>query len=556
MSIKKQDSNLPDYALVERQEMLIGCGYGDEVMRRPQIGVVSSWGEVNPAAILLDKVAASIKAGIWAAGGTPREFVISSICTSMAGNDRYHLPHRDLVAGYIETVAMTNLLDGLVFLPVCDDVIPGHLMAAARLNLPALIVTGGYMQLNRHQGERIDPLDVAPKYFRQFKEGQLEKVDFQWIRDKGCAGIGSCPVMGTANTMSAMAEALGMSLTGNAALPGAGSRLQRMAFEAGRTVLTLLGQGVKPADVMTPEAFDNAIRVLMAIGGSTNAVLHLQAIAAELDLEIEPERFNRLSQSTPFICDVTPSGTGGNFLSDLDEAGGIATVMRELQPLLDTEVMTVTGRPLAQNLAAAPPADGNVVRSLEAPLAKEGGLVFLKGNLAPNGALVKKAAVPPSMLQHKGPARIFADEESACEALIANQIAAGSVVVVRFVGPKGDPGMRLLQRFLWILSAKGLHEKIAFITDGRFSGTNKGCAVAHIGPEAYEGGPLAIVEDGDMIEIDIISEKINLLLSGGEIQRRLRQWSPPESRVNRGYLAIYSRLAKSADRGAALDYSI
>ncbi len=556
MSIKKQDSNLPDYALVERQEMLIGCGYGDEVMRRPQIGVVSSWGEVNPAAILLDKVAASIKAGIWAAGGTPREFVISSICTSMAGNDRYHLPHRDLVAGYIETVAMTNLLDGLVFLPVCDDVIPGHLMAAARLNLPAVVVTGGYMQLNRHRGERIDPLDVAPKYFRQFKEGQLEKTDFQWIRDKGCAGIGSCPVMGTANTMSAMAEALGMSLTGNAALPGAGSRLQRMAFEAGRTVLTLLGQGVKPADVMTMEAFDNAIRVLMAIGGSTNAVLHLQAIAAELDLEIEPERFNRLSQSTPFICDVTPSGTGGNFLSDLDEAGGIAAVMRELQPLLDTEVMTVTGRPLAQNLAAAPPADGNVVRSLEAPLAKEGGLVFLKGNLAPNGALVKKAAVPPSMLQHKGPARIFADEESACEALIANQIAAGSVVVVRFVGPKGDPGMRLLQRFLWILSAKGLHEKIAFITDGRFSGTNKGCAVAHIGPEAYEGGPLAIVQDGDLIEIDIIGEKINLLLSGEEIQRRLHQWSPPESRVNRGYLAIYSRLAKSADRGAALDYSI
>jgi len=344
MNIKKRDSDLPDYALVERQEMMMGCGHNEEALRRPQIGVVSSWGEVNPAAIHLDKVAASVKAGIWSAGGTPREFVISSICTSMAGNDRYHLPHRDLVAGYIETVAMTNLLDGLVFVPVCDDVIPGHLMAAARLNLPAVVVTGGYMQLNRFRGQPIDPLDVAPKHFREFKEGKLAQADFQRIRNQGCAGIGACPVMGTANTMAAMAEALGMSLTGNATVPGADSRLNRLAFDAGHRVMSLLEKGIAPSDVMPLEAFDNAIRVLMAIGGSTNAVLHLQAIAAEFGFDIEPDRFNRLSQSTPFICDITPSGPGENFLQNLDEAGGIAAVMQTLQPLLNRDVLTVTGR--------------------------------------------------------------------------------------------------------------------------------------------------------------------------------------------------------------------
>ena len=554
MNIKKRDSDLPDYALVERQEMMMGCGHNEEALRRPQIGVVSSWGEVNPAAIHLDKVAASVKAGIWSAGGTPREFVISSICTSMAGNDRYHLPHRDLVAGYIETVAMTNLLDGLVFVPVCDDVIPGHLMAAARLNLPAVVVTGGYMQLNRFRGQPIDPLDVAPKHFRKFKEGKLAQADFQRIRNQGCAGIGACPVMGTANTMAAMAEALGMSLTGNATVPGADSRLHRLAFEAGHRVMTLLEKGITPSDVMPLEAFDNAIRVLMAIGGSTNAVLHLQAIAAEFGFDIEPDRFNRLSQSTPFICDITPSGPGENFLQNLDEAGGIAAVMQTLQPLLNRDVLTVTGRTMGENMQTIPEGDRKIIRSLKTPLDEAGGLVFLKGNLAPNGALIKQAAVPACMLHHKGPACIFSDEESACEALMKDDIPSGSVVVVRFVGPKGDPGMRLLQRFLWLLAAKDMQDKIAFITDGRFSGTNKGCAVGHIGPEAAEGGPLAVVADGDLIEINIKQESIRLLIPQQELAERIRRWSPPEVKVNRGYLRIYSRLAKSADRGAALNY--
>ena len=554
MSIKKRDSKLPDYALVERQEMMIGCGHGDEALNRPQIGVVSSWGEINPASINLDKVVQMVKAGVWAAGGTPREFVISSICTSMAGHDNYHLPHRDLVAGYIETVAMTNLFDAMVFLPVCDDVIPAHLMAAARLDLPAIVVTGGYMQLNRFKGQSIDPLDVAAKHYQAFKAGDLTEVEFCEVKDKGCPGTGACPVMGTANTMAALAEALGMTLPGNASVPGADSRLQRMAFQAGQQAMRLLKQGFNPSRVLTPAAFDNAIRVLMAIGGSTNGVLHLQAIAAELDLEIKPERFNELSRSTPFICDVYPSGASGHFMADLDEAGGITGVMKALQPLLDSEVLTVTGHPLKHNLEAANVANANVIHSLENPLEKEGGLIFLTGNLAPNGALIKKAAVPPPMQQHTGPAVIFADEESACQALIEDRLTPGSVVVIRYVGPKGDPGMRLLQRFLWQLSAKGLQDRIALITDGRFSGTNKGCAVGHIGPEAAEGGPLAVVADGDQIEIDILKAQINLLISESELKKRLEVWAPPAQKVKKGYLAIYSKMAKSADRGAALDY--
>jgi dihydroxy-acid dehydratase len=554
MKVKKKDSHLPDYALIERQEMMRGVGYGDKAIEQLQIGVVSSWGEINPAAVHLDRVVEAVKAGVWAAGGSPREFVISSICTSMAGNDNYHLPHRDLVASYIETVALTNLFDGLVFVPVCDDVIPGHLMAAARLNIPSVVVTGGYMQLNRYKGEVLDPLDVAPKYYAEFKEGKISADEFCRIKDRGCPGIGACPVMGTANTMAAMVEALGMSLPSNASLPGSDSRLLRVAFNAGQQAVQLQKKGIKPTDVMTFDAFKNAIRVLMATGGSTNAVLHLQAIASELDLEIVPETFNKLSKETPFICDIAPSGPGEYFLQDFDEAGGIPSVLKELQPLLATNVLTVTGSSLGENLQQAQIGDRKVIYALDNPLAKEGGLIFLRGNLSPEGALVKKAAVPAEMFQHRGSAKIFPSEEAACDALIANEISAGEIVVVRYVGPKGDPGMRLLQRFLWLLAAKGLQDKIAFITDGRFSGTNKGCAVAHIAPEAADGGPLAVVRDGDIIEIDIPNEKLNIDISAEELKKRLAAWQPPPKKVEKGYLVVYSKFAKSADKGAALNY--
>lgn len=552
--MKKQDSQLPDYALAERQEMMRGLGYGDEAIERFQIGVVSSWGEMNPASIHLDRVVGAVKSGIWAAGGTPREFVISSICTSMAGNDNYHLPHRDLVAGYIETVSKTNLLDGLVFVPVCDDVIPAHLMAAARLDLPSIVVTGGYMQLNSYQGAELDPLDIAPKFYQKHKNGLIDDLEFEYIRHLGCPGMGACPVMGTANTMAAMAEALGMSLPGNTATPGADSRLLRIAFRAGEQALRLLHQALKPSDIMTIDAFWNAIRALMATGGSTNAVLHLEAIAAELDLEISSDTVNAISRETPFICDISPSGPSGRYMRDLDEAGGIPAVLKELEPLVAGDVLTVTGKSLQENLNHVVNRNPQLIRPMDNPLAPDGGLIFLKGSLSPQGALIKKSAVPAEMFYHKGPAKLFSNEETACNALVADDIFPGDVVIVRYMGPKGDPGMRLLQRFLWLLAARDMQDKIAFITDGRFSGTNKGCAVAHVTPEAAVGGPLAVVQDGDMVEIDIPKHKLELLISSEELSDRLSKWAPPKTGVRKGYLSIYARLAKSAENGAALDY--
>ena len=552
MSYRKKDADLPEFAKVERDEMLRGVGLGREGIRRPQIGVVSSWGEVNPGSVHLDKITQSVKNGIWAAGGTPREFVISSICTSMAGHDNYHLPHRDLVASYIETVAMTNLFDAMVFVPVCDDVVPGHLMALARIDIPSIVVTGGYMSVNRHRGKPIDPLTVANKHFTDFKEGRTDRREFAQIQDRGCKGTGACPVMGTANTMASLTEALGLSLPGTAATPGADSRLQRIAFAAGRRVMDLLEDDVRPSQILTEEAFANAIRVLMATGGSTNGVLHLQSIAAELDMDLPPALFNRIGESTPFICGIAPNGPG--MMQDLDEAGGITSVMKELEPLLETGVMTVTGQPLAATLEEARGGDGEIIRSLDNPLAPEGGLMFLEGSLAPEGALVKKSAVPASMHRFRGPARIFATEDEASTALVAGDIEPGTVVIVRGIGPAGDPGMRLLQRFLWMSAARGMMDQIAFLTDGRFSGTNKGCAVAHISPEAAVGGPLALVEDGDPIEIDIPEARLDLLVEEGELERRRAAWSRPEPRVRKGYLALYSKMADSTSRGASLKY--
>jgi len=552
MSFKKKDADLPDFARVEREEMLRGVGLGREAIRRPQIGVVSSWGEVNPGSVHLDKITEFVKNGIWAAGGTPREFVISSICTSMAGHDNYHLPHRDLVAGYIETVAMTNLFDAMVYVPVCDDVVPGHLMALARIDIPSVVVTGGYMSVNRHRGKPIDPLTVANKHFNDFKEGRTTKQEFGQIQDRGCKGTGACPVMGTANTMAVMTEALGLSLPGTAATPGADSRLQRVAFAAGQRVMDLLMDDIRPSQILTEQAFSNAIRVLMATGGSTNGVLHLQSIAAELDMDLSPKLFNRVSQSTPFICGIAPNGPG--MMQDLDEAGGVPAVLKELESLLDTDVMTVTGQPLSETLKVASGGDGKIIRSIDDPLAAEGGLMFLEGSLAPEGALVKKSAVPESMQQFKGPACLFETEDDASEALITDKIKPGSVVIVRGIGPAGDPGMRLLQRFLWMSAAKGMMDKIAFLTDGRFSGTNKGCAVAHISPEAATGGPLALVENGDIIEIDIPNARLDLHVDEEVLANRRALWSAPEQKIKKGYLSIYSKMADSTARGASLKY--
>lgn len=358
--------------------------------------------------------------------------------------------------------------------------------------------------------------------------------------------------MGTANTMASMTEALGLSLPGTAATPGADSRLQRIAFAAGQRVLDLLVDDIRPSQILTENAFRNAIRVLMATGGSTNGVLHLQSIAAELDMDLSPAMFNKASKSTPFICGISPNGAG--LMQDLDEAGGVPAVMKELEEILDTDAMTVTGQPLSETLKVSPSGDGKIIKTMADPIADEGGLIFLEGTLAPDGALVKRSAVPKSMYKHEGPARIFVTEDDASNALMAGEIEEGSVVIVRGMGPAGDPGMRLLQRFLWMSAAKGMSDKIAFLTDGRFSGTNMGCAVAHISPESAVGGPLALVEDGDSISIDIENSRLDLLVDEVEIKRRREAWVAPEPRIKKGYLSIYSRMADKTSRGASLKY--
>jgi dihydroxy-acid dehydratase len=354
--------------------------------------------------------------------------------------------------------------------------------------------------------------------------------------------------------MACLTEALGMSLPYTSTTPGADSRLMRLAFQAGQQAVHLHQSDILPSHIMTPAAFENAIRVLMATGGSTNGVLHLQSVAAELDIDIKLELFNDISKQTPLICDIAPSGSGKYLMKDLDEAGGLPAVMKEMDSLMALDTVSVTGGSLGDTLKSVPQGNRKIIYSLDAPLSTEGGLIFLKGNLAPGGALIKISAVPLEMRQHKGPARIYANEEAACDALNADQLDAGDVVIVRNVGPKGDPGMLLLQRFLWRLAAKNLQNKIAFMTDGRFSGTNRGCAVAHIAPEAVAGGPLAVVEEGDMIEIDIPNATLHLQISEDELQQRLEAWTPPPPKVTKGYLSIYSKMANTAEKGAALNY--
>lgn len=408
------------------------------------------------------------------------------------------------------------------------------------------------MLLDRYKGKEIDPFDISTEYFPALLEGKLSASIFNCIKERACMGMGACPDMATANTMAAMSEALGMSLPGNASIPGAGSRLLRLGYNAGNQLLKLHKMGIRPSDIMTHKSFENAIRVLMAIGGSTNAILHLQAIASELDLDISLDTFNRLQETTPFICNVSPSGQYS--LKDLDDAGGILAVVKELQPLMNSEVLTVTGYPLGENLKDVQVFNRKVIYSLREPIAKEGGLVFLKGNLAPKGAIIKQSAVVSEMLKFRGPARIFLKEADACDALIRKEILPGEVVILRYLGPKGDPGMNMVFRFLWLLVGLGLDHSIALVTDGRLSGTNKGCAVAHVAPEAAEGGPLAVVEDGDIIEIDIPNRKLNIEITEDELRKRLQMWKPKEVTLKRGILSLYAKMAQSTDKGAGIKY--
>lgn len=548
---RKKEAVLPEHSLPLRRALLKGLGFTDQRINRPLVGVVNSWGENNPAARHIDGLAKVVKEGIDTGGATPMEFCISSLCGGMAGGGpgaRYALSYRDIVAAFIEIMSEVNYLDALVLLPVCDDVVPAHLMAAARLNLPSILVLGGYMPSVHHNGLEICAFDVSSKY-AEWKSGKVSDEEYFYYEDSSCQGFGSCPWMGTGNTMGAIAEALGMALPGNSTTCGSDPKLLRIAYEAGRQIVNLVETDIKPSRVMTKDAIHNAVKVCSALGGSSNAILHMPAIAEEADVEFNIDLFDRYSMEVPQICNVKP--TGKYLLKDLDEAGGLPAVLKELAPLLNLDVLTITGRTLRENISSAKVLNREVIYPLSQPFKQMSGIVILKGNLAPRGAIVKLSGVAKELHTYRGRARVFNSEVEATNALLKGEINSGDVVVIRYLGPRGDPGMRVCARFLWILSSMPT-KRVALVTDGRFSGTNKGLGIGHVSPEAAVGGPIALVKDNDIIEIDIPNRRLNIEISDEEIKRRKDVWKAPSPKAGKGYLTLMERLMQPPEKGATL----
>lgn len=534
-----------------RRSLFKGAGFSGEALDRPLIGVVNSWGEISPATKHLNKISARVKAGISSAGGTPVEFVLSGLCDGTCAGAKvantYNMAWREIAAAYIEAVATANQLDGLVFVSVCDEVVPAHLMAAARLNLPALMVCGGTMVHGQYRGQEIWAGSVS-EAFAAREKGTINELAYQEIEDKSCLGAGACGVMGTGNTMQSFAEAIGFTLPGNAVTAGVDPKLERQAYESGRRAVDLVYEHLRPLDVITPGALENGIRVAMAIGGSTNVVLHALSLAREADLPLNLLDFDRLSRETPFICDIQPSGRFS--VQRLDQAGGIPAVMKELEPLLHTKAMTVTGKPVLDNIQNSVVLERDVIRTLDNPIEPEGGIAVLYGNLAPNGALIKQSASSASIF--RGRAIVFESENDACDAILQELIVPGDVVVIRGMGPRGGPGFPCLYASLWLLKSKSLDDKVALITDGRLSGTIRGIAVANIAPEAAVGGPLALVKNGDSIVIDIENRKLELELTAEVAASRVGSCKKLTMPIARGFMSIYLNTVQQADVGAFL----
>jgi dihydroxy-acid dehydratase len=532
--------------------LLRALGCTDQEMGQPFVGVINSYNEAIPGHIGLRQVADAVKAGIRTAGGTPFECNTIGVCDGLAMNHvgmKYSLPSRELIADSVEIVAQAHAFDALVLIPNCDKIIPGMLMAAARLNLPAIVVSGGPMLAGSLDGRAVDLADVFMAV-GAVTRGEMTEVDLERLERAACPGCGSCAGMFTANTMNCLTEALGLGLPGHGTVPAVSAARVALAKQAGMQIMDLLARGVKPLDILTPAAFRNAFAVDMALGGSTNSVLHLLAVAHEAGVEIPLPELNESSAATPHLCRMSPAA-GGHHIEDLNRAGGIPALMRRLLDggLLDGTVLTVTGHSLAEDLATAQVRDDAVIRSLATPYSATGGLAVLFGNLAPGGAVVKQAVVAPEMRQHTGPARVFDSEEAATAAIMAGQFAAGDVLVIRYEGPKGGPGMREMLTPTSLLSGMGLDDKVALLTDGRFSGATRGAAIGHISPEAAECGPLAAVRDGDPIHIDIPSRTLTLEIPEAEIARRLAAlppWEPSQS----GYLRRYAQAVTSASTGA------
>jgi dihydroxy-acid dehydratase len=535
------------------RSLLYATGLTPEELKRPIIGVANSFNEIVPGHVHLETISEAVKAGIRMAGGTPLEFNTIGVCDGIAMGHPgmcYSLPSREVIADSVEIVARAHRFDGLVLIPNCDKIVPGMLMAAGRVNVPSIVVSGGPMLAGQHAGESID-VKTMFEAVGEYKAGRIDDEQLEALELAACPSCGSCAGLFTANSMNCLTEALGMGLPGNGTIPAVMAARVRLAKQAGMSVMDLVKNGVRPRDIMTAAAFENAIAVDMAIGGSTNTVLHLPAIAHDAGVELPLEVFDAVSGRTPYLVKLSPSGP--NHMRDLDEAGGIPAVMAELlgKKLIHGDLPTVTGKRVKDNLKGAGRLS-NVIRPADDPYQADGGIAILGGNLAPEGAVVKASAVLPNMMNHTGPARVFEGEEEAMKAILGGEIEAGDVVVIRQEGPRGGPGMREMLMPTSSLAGLGLDDKVALITDGRFSGATRGAAVCHVSPEAAAGGPIALIEEGDEIELDIPGKRLNVSVSDEELARRRKSWKAPVPRVTEGYLVRYARLVSSASEGAVV----
>ncbi len=530
-------------------------GMTSEEMRRPLVGIVNSYNEIVPGHMNLDKITQAVKLGVAMAGGVPVEFPAIAVCDGIAmGHEgmKYSLVTRDLIADSTECMAKAHQFDALVMIPNCDKNVPGLLMAAARVNVPTIFVSGGPM-LAGHLKGRKRSLSSMFEAVGEHAAGKMTDEDVLEYEEKVCPTCGSCSGMYTANSMNCLTEVLGMGLRGNGTIPAVYSARLRLAKMAGMQVMELLRNNIRPRDIMTEKAFMNALTVDMALGCSTNSMLHLPAIAHECGIELNVDIANEVSERTPNLCHLAPAGP--TYMEDLNEAGGVYAVMNELtkKDLLNLDCLTVTGKTVGENISGARNLNPEVIRPIDHPYSETGGLAALKGNLAPDSGIVKRSAVVPEMMVHEGPARVFDCEEDAIEAILGGKIVAGDVVVIRYEGPKGGPGMREMLNPTSAIAGMGLGSSVALITDGRFSGASRGASIGHVSPEAAVGGPIALVEEGDIIRINIPEHKLELAVSDEELARRKAAWVPREPKITTGYLARYAALVTSGNRGAVLE---
>lgn len=550
----RSDAVKKGFERAPHRSLLRATGLTDADFKKPFIGIVNSYNNIIPGHIHLNEIARQVKEAVTAGGGVPFEFGVIGVCDGIAmGHEgmKYSLGSRELIADSVETMARAHAFDGLVLIPNCDKIIPGMIMGAARLNLPTIVISGGPMLTGKYKDKTLD-LNSVFEAIGSYKVGKISEEDLHQIECNACPGAGSCSGMFTANSMNCLSEALGIGLPGNGTIPAVFPERMELAAAAGKQILELVKKDIKIRDILTDEAFENALAVDMALGCSTNSALHIPAIAYEAGLEITLQLINEVSEKVAHLCNLAPAGP--DHLQDLHAAGGIMAVMNELDKknYLHRNLMTVTGVSIYENYKNVPVLDHKVIAPIDKPHHQKGGLAALFGNIAPNGSIVKQSAVAEEMMQHQGPARVFNSEDEAYAAILGGKIKKGDVIVIRYEGPKGGPGMREMLLPTSAIAGMGLDKDVALLTDGRFSGASRGSSIGHISPEAMAGGNIALIEEGDIISIDIPNKKLNVEISDEELANRRKKWQAPAPKITAGYMARYAKLVTSADKGAVL----